>query len=62
MERIVIQRPNGSTLKLYGKSNLARITRGEQRKKLLGENTVELTVRSAKPLELEIGDKITVRF
>lgn len=60
MERIVIQRPNGSTLKLYGKTNLARITRGEQRKKLLGENTVELTVRSAKPLELEIGDKITV--
>ena len=60
MERIVIQRPNGSTLKLYGKSNLARITRGEQRKKLLGENTVELTVRSATPLEFEIGDKISV--
>lgn len=60
MERIVIQRPNGSTLKLYGKNNLARITRGEQRKKLLGENTVDFTVRSAKPLEFEIGDKITV--
>ena len=60
MERIVVQRPNGSTLKLYGKTNLARITRGEQRKKLLGENTVELTVRSATPLEFEIGDKITV--
>ena len=60
MERIVVQRPNGSTLKLYGKSNYARITRGEQRKKLLGENTVELTVRSATPLEFEIGDKITV--
>ena len=53
-------RPNGSTLKLYGKTNLARIARGEQRKKLLGENTVELVVRSARPLELEIGDKITV--
>lgn len=60
MERVIVTRPDGSLLNLSGKTNLVRIVRGEQRKKLLGENTVELVVRSARPLEFEIGDKITV--
>lgn len=60
MERVVIKHPNGETLPLYGRGNVVEISSGQQKKKLLGENIVEMTVRSARPLTFYIGDKITV--
>lgn len=60
MERIIIRHPNGETLPLYGRANVAKIQSGQQKKKLLGENIVEMTIRSATPIEFIIGDKITV--
>lgn len=60
MERVIIRHPNGETLPLYGRGNVVEISSGQQKKKLLGENIVEMTVRSARPLTFYIGDKITV--
>lgn len=59
-ERIIIKHPNGETLPLYGRGNVVEISSGQQKKKLLGENIVEMTVRSARPITFYIGDKITV--
>lgn len=60
MERVIIRHPNGETLPLYGRGNVVEISSGQQKKKLLGENIVEMTVRSARPITFYIGDKITV--
>lgn len=60
MERIIVKHPDGSSLRLFGKEGYVRVTNGKQKKKLLGENIVELTVRSGRKLDFYIGDKITV--
>lgn len=60
MERIIITHPNGETLPLFGRGRVVEVASGQQKKKLLGENIVELSVRSAYPLTFYVGDKVTV--
>jgi hypothetical protein len=61
MEHLIILKPNGDRLaRLYGAASPVKITKGEQKKKLLGENTVTLTVESVDPISFAIGDSVKV--
>ncbi len=60
MEQIVVKHPNGSTTLLVSKGTASGITSAEQDIKLLGEDTVKIVVKSAKPITFYIGDTIEV--
>ena len=60
MEQIVITHPNGETLPLISKVAGRAVTKAEQTVALLGEDTVKLTVRSAEPLNFQLGDLLDV--
>lgn len=57
--RIIVRKPNGTSfpLTLLPKR---KITQGVQTVKILGDHFVTLSVSSTVPMDLEVGDKITV--
>lgn len=58
-EIVIIHRDGGET-KLQNKQATVKITRAEQRKQLLGEDTLNITIQSAQPIEISIGDRIEI--
>lgn len=60
MEQIVIIKPDKKTVPLQSKGSVTKITKAEQRMKLLGEDLVQISVESPYPQNYEIGDKIVV--
>ncbi len=60
MEQIVITKPDSSTWSLLTKSAVTMVTRAEQRKALLGEDVIAMSVESSAVLDIEKGDMITV--
>lgn len=60
MEQIIVTKRDSSTWAIFSHSAKSVITKAEQRRALLGEDVVNMTVESAEILDFEIGDKITV--
>ena len=60
MEQIVIIHEDGTTLPLFSKKNVTSISKAAQKVALLNEDVVTITVKSATPLNLYIGDKVVV--
>jgi len=55
MEQLIIYKRNGDKLNLYN-----RVDSAEQVKNFLGQDQVNIAVRSPEPLRFDIGDRITV--
>lgn len=60
MDQIIITKKNTTTWALITKSAVTSITKGEQKRTLLDEDVVTMTVESAIPLTFDLGDKITI--
>jgi len=60
MEQVTVTRKAGGTLNLLTRASAISITRMEQRRSLMSEDIVEMSVESAIPLSFAIGDAITV--
>lgn len=60
MEQIVITKPDSSTWNLFSKGNVTAVTRAEQKRTLMGEDIVTMTVESAVKLDFAIRDQITI--
>ncbi len=60
MDQIIITKPDASTWALVTKSNVTAVTRAEQKRTLLGEDVVTMTVESAVTLPFAIRDRITI--
>lgn len=60
MGEIIIKHRAGGETKLQSKQATVKITKAEQRKQLLGEDTFNITIQSAQPIEIFIGDRIEI--
>lgn len=60
MEQIVVFKPGGSTLRLNQYTNNSGYTSAEQVCEVLGQDVVNITVKSAAPIDFSIGDYIDV--
>lgn len=60
MEQIVVKHRDGTESILQNREGTVKITRAEQRKQLLGEDTLNITIQSAQPIEIFIGDRIEI--
>lgn len=60
MERIIAQRPNGTTYEVAKKGDVMGYTSATQRWDLQGTDTVNIVVESAVPKEYGIGDVISI--
>lgn len=60
MGEIIIKHRAGGETKLQSKQATVKITKAEQRKQLLGEDTLNITIQSAQPIEIFIGDRIEI--
>lgn len=60
MEQIIITRDYGFTWPLLTKAAMTVVTKAEQRKTLMGENIVAMSVESAVKLDFNLRDYITV--
>ncbi len=60
MGEIIIKHRAGGETRLQNKGAIAKITRAEQRRQLLGEDTLNLTIQSAQPIDIEIGDRVEI--
>ncbi len=60
MEQIVIIHEDGTTLPLFSKRNASTVSKAAQKAALLNEDVVTITVQTATPLQLYIGDKVVV--
>ncbi len=59
MEQIVIRKPNGETYSLTSRKEV-RVLKAEQRIALLGEDVLDLSIKTSAELPLEIGDYTVV--
>lgn len=61
MEHIIVKTANNETrIRLYGSSSPVKVSKGEQRKKLLGEDVVDLSIETSKPIPFVVGDWLEV--
>lgn len=60
MEQIVITKADNSTWSLFTRSAVSTVIMAEQRKTLMGENIIAMTVESSVNLPFSINDRITV--
>jgi len=60
MEQVTVTQKAGGTFNLLTRSSATSITRMDQRRTLMSEDIIEMTVESATPLTFAIGDHITV--
>lgn len=60
MDQVTVTRKAGGTLNLLTRSSTTSVTRMEQRRALMSEDIVEMTVESATALTFAIGDSINV--
>ena len=56
MEQIIIQHADGTTLPLFSKARVSAISKANQKLALLSDDSVSISVVSAEPLDLHIGD------
>lgn len=60
MEQIIITHPDGSTLPLFSKGKVSAVSKATQKMALLSDDLVSLTVTTARPLDIGLGDVITL--
>jgi|WetSurMetagenome_2_1015567.scaffolds.fasta_scaffold00003_151 hypothetical protein len=60
MDQIIVTRPDNTTWPLFSRANGSTVTKGEQKRELLGEDVVTMTIESATKLEFNRGDRITL--
>ena len=58
MEQIIVTHPNGAQFPLISRQNVSVVTKAEQRKALLGEDVLNITVKSMAAINFYLGDKI----
>lgn len=56
MEQIIIYHPDGTTIPLISKKNVSVVSKATQKTALLSDDVISITVSSAVPLDLRIGD------
>ena len=60
MEQIVIRHPNGDLLPLFSKQNVSTVSKATQKVALLSDDLLSITLSSAEPLNIGLGDVINV--
>ncbi len=60
MEQIIINKPDGTQIPLFSRANFSAVSKATQKVALLSDDLLNLTVTSAKPLPIDIGDYITI--
>lgn len=60
MEQIIIKHTDGSETPLFSRKNVSGISKATQKTALLSDDVVTLTVASAVPLPVDIGDRIEI--
>ena len=60
MEQIIIHHADGSETPLFSRKNVSGISKATQKTALLSDDVVTVTVSSAVPLPVDIGDRIKV--
>lgn len=60
MEQIIITHSDGSETPLFSRKNVSGISKATQKTALLSDDVVKVTVSSAVPLPVDIGDRIKV--
>ncbi|MBD2753759.1 hypothetical protein [Spirosoma validum] len=60
MDQIIVKNSSGGELPLFGYEIARTVEKAEQNKRLLGEDTIAITVNSAGPLIFNIGDYLEV--
>lgn len=60
MEQIIITHSDGSETPLFSRKNVSGISKATQKTALLSDDVVTITVSSAVPLPVDIGDRIKV--
>lgn len=60
MEQIIITHANGSETPLFSRKNVSGISKATQKTALLSDDVVTISVSSAVPLPVDIGDRIKV--
>lgn len=58
MEQIVVKKPSGITFPLFRTDPVSVVTRAEQYRVLLGEDTLKLTVESTAKIDFGVGDTV----
>lgn len=56
MEQIIINHADGSKTPLFSRKNISAISKATQKIALLSEDVVSITITTATPLDLMIGD------
>ena len=56
MEQIIIYHPDGTAIPLISKKNVSVVSKATQKTALLSDDVISITVSSAVPLDLHIGD------
>ena len=56
MEQIIIYHPEGTAIPLISKKNVSVVSKATQKTALLSDDVISITVSSAVPLDLRIGD------
>lgn len=56
MEQIIIYHPDGTAIPLISKKNVSVVSKATQKTALLSDDVISITVSSAVPLDLRIGD------
>ena len=56
MEQIIIYHPDGTAIPLISKKNVSVVSKATQKTALLSDDVISITVSSAIPLDLRIGD------
>lgn len=60
MEQIIIIHQNGDTLPLFSKARVSSVSKATQKVALLSDDLVSISITTATPLDLRIGDYILV--
>lgn len=56
MEQIIINHADGSKTPLFSRKNISAVSKATQKIALLSEDVVSITITTATPLDLMIGD------
>ena len=60
MEQIIITHPDGTQIPLFSRKNISGVSKAAQKTSLLSDDIVSITVSSATPLDLRIGDTVQI--
>lgn len=60
MEQIIITHPDGKQIPLFSRKNISGVSKATQKTALLSDDIVSITLSSATPLDLHIGDTVQI--